>query len=86
MVYTVETTEDFDREFKKKHRDKVEWLEKIKEKLRNYPESGKPLKGRLHGIWQIRMGPFILWYEINDVEKKVILRVIIHKDEAVERY
>ena len=86
MAYTIETTEDFEREFKRKHKDKVEWLEKIKEKLHEYPEYGKPLKGRLYGIWQIRIGPFRVWYEINDVEKKVILRVILHKDEAIKHY
>ena len=86
MSYAVETTEDFDKEFKKKHRDKAEWLEKIKDKLKDYPEYGKPLKGRLHGIWQIRIGPFRLWYEINDTEKRVVLRVILHKDEALEHY
>ncbi len=86
MVYTVETTEDFDREFKKKHKDKSEWLEKVKEKLKGNPESGKPLKGRLYGIWQIRIGPFRLWYEINDFEKRVVLKTIIHKDDAEEHY
>jgi mRNA interferase RelE/StbE len=55
MAYTVETTETFEREFKKKHKDKIKWLEKIKEKLERYPEYGKPLRGKLHGIWQIRI-------------------------------
>ena len=86
MTYIVETTEDFDNEFKKKHRDKLEWLERIKEKLRTYPEIGKPLKGRLQGIWQIRIGPFRVWYEINDADKKVILKTILHKDEALKHY
>ncbi len=86
MAYAVETTEDFDKEFKKKHKDKVEWLEKIKERLRDCPEDGKPLKGRLYGIWQIRIGPFRLWYEINDMEKKVILKTILHKDKALGYY
>ncbi len=86
MSYTVETTETFEREFGKKHRDKAKWLEKIKEKLKNYPQYGKPLKGRLYGIWQIRIGPFRIWYEINHVEKKVTLRSILHKDDAVKNY
>ncbi|MBI2971426.1 MAG: type II toxin-antitoxin system RelE/ParE family toxin [Candidatus Aenigmarchaeota archaeon] len=86
MVYSVETTETFERAFKKKHKDKIEWLKKAKERLQYNPEYGKPLKGRLHGIWQIRIGPFRVWYEINDVEKKVKLRAIFHKDEAIERY
>ena len=86
MVYKVETTETFETVFKKKHRDKVKWLKRIKEKLQQNPEYGKPLRGRLHGIWQIRIGPFRVWYEINCVEKKVILRAILHKDEAIEYY
>ncbi len=85
MTYTVETTETFEREFKKKHKDKIEWLKKIKEKLQQYPEYGKPLKGRLYGIWQIRIVSFRLWYEINHIDKKVKLRAILHKDE-VEKY
>ena len=86
MKYEVKTTETFDKIFKKKHRDKVEWLKKIKEKLSNRPESGKPLRGRLHGIWQIRMGPFRIWYEIDHVNRVVILKAILHKDEAIRRY
>ena len=84
--YTVEVTETFEREFKRKHRDKKEWLRKITEKLKEYPELGKPLRGKLHGIWQIRIGPFRVWYEINIVEKKVILRAILHKDGAEKLY
>lgn len=86
MIYTVETTETFEREFRKKHRDKIEWLKKIKEKLQSFPEYGKPLKGRLYGIWQLRIESFRVWYEINHIEKKVILRAILHKDEAVQNY
>jgi mRNA interferase RelE/StbE len=86
MVYTVETTETFDTVFKKRHRDKVVWLKKIKERLEQNPEYGKPLRGRLHGIWQIRIGPFRVWYEISQKEKKVILKAILHKDEAIKYY
>jgi mRNA-degrading endonuclease RelE of RelBE toxin-antitoxin system len=44
MAYTVEATETFERELKKKHKDKIKWLEKIKEKLERYHEYGKPLR------------------------------------------
>ncbi len=86
MAYTVEVTEPFEKEFEKKHRDKKEWLEQTKEKLEQDPELGKPLGGRLHGIWQLRIGPFRVWYEINNNEKKVILKAILHKNEAEQRY
>jgi mRNA interferase RelE/StbE len=86
MPYNVETTETFEKEFKKKHRDKIDWLKKIKEKLQNSPEQGKPLRGKLNGTWQIRIGPFRVWYEINHIEKKIVLKAILHKDEAVKFY
>ena len=86
MSYTVETPDAFEKEFAKRHKDKAEWLQKIIERLEQNPEYGKPLEGRLHGIWQLKTGPFRLWYEINDKEKKVILRAFLHKKEAVRNY
>lgn len=87
MVYTVETTDTFEREFKKRHKDKKTRLESIISKLEQHPDKyGKPLRGRLHGIWQLRMGSFRVWYEINDLDKKVVLRAIFHKEEAEKRY
>ncbi|KXB01899.1 hypothetical protein AKJ44_01915 [candidate division MSBL1 archaeon SCGC-AAA261F17] len=50
MTYEVETTESFDKEFKKKHKDKRDYLKSIISKLEKYPDKyGKPLRGRLHG-------------------------------------
>ncbi len=86
MSYTVESTEAFEKEFSKNHRDKKEWLQHIAERLEQEPQSGKPLRGKLHGLWQLRMGSFRVWYEINEEEKKVTLRAILHKDEAKKFY
>lgn len=88
MSYEVETTESFDKRFKKKHKDKREYLESVVSKLEKYPAKyGKPLRGRLHGTWQIRLGDkFRIWYEINKEEKKVILKAVHHKKEAEKRY
>ena len=87
MVYVVETTNTFDEEFKKKYRDKKRQLKSIITKLKENPDKyGKPLRGRLHGIWQLRMGAFRVWYEINDIDKKVILRAIFHKEKARSKY
>jgi len=86
MGYTIKVTEKFAKEFKKRHRDKVEWLKKIKERLSDHPELGKPLRGKLHGTWQVRVGPFRLWYEIDHRNSMVILKAFMHKDEAVRNY
>lgn len=86
MVYIVELTETFEKEFVKHHRDKKEWLIRLIDRLEQNPEIGKPLRGRLHGIWQLRVGHFRIWYEINAKEKRVILRAILHKNEAEKCY
>ncbi|MCY0851447.1 type II toxin-antitoxin system RelE family toxin [Thermoplasma acidophilum] len=86
MNYIVESTETFEREFFKNHKDKKEWLQHMIERLEQEPQSGKPLRGKLHGLWQLRIGPFRVWYEINERERKVILRAILHKDEAKKYY
>ena len=86
MSYTVESTEAFEKEFSTNHKDKKEWLFRMTERLELEPQSGKPLRGKLHGLWQLRIGPFRVWYEINEEQKKVTLRAILHKDEAKKYY
>lgn len=86
MTYTVKATESFEKEFTKNHRDKKEWLERMIEKLEQEPQSGKPLRGKLHGLWELRIGPFRVWYEINEEDRKVTLRAILHKDDAMKYY
>ena len=86
MSYKVELTESFAKEFSRNHKDKKEWLERMIERLEQEPQFGKPLRGNLHGLWQLRIGPFRVWYEINTEEKKVTLRAILHKDDAMKYY
>ena len=86
MSYNVQLTESFAKEFSRNHRDKKEWLELMIERLEQDPQFGKPLRRKLHGLWQLRIGPFRVWYEINEEEKKVTLRAILHKDDAMKYY
>ena len=86
MSYKVELAETFAKEFSRNHRDKKEWLERMIERLEQEPQFGKPLRGKLHGLWQLRIGPFRAWYEINIEEKRVTLRAILHKDDAMKYY
>jgi mRNA interferase RelE/StbE len=51
------------------------------EKLEDYPEKyGKPLRGRLNGLWQLRSGKYRIWYTVEDA--KVIVRAVKHKEDA----
>ena len=56
MSYTVESTETFEKKFSKNHKDKKEWLKRMVERLEQEPQLGKPLRGKLHGLWQLRIG------------------------------
>ena len=40
MSYTVESTETFEKEFSKNHKDKKEWLLRMTERLEQEPQSG----------------------------------------------
>lgn len=86
MKYSVKVSDSFAKEFSRNHKDKKEWLARTIERLEKDPESGKPLRGQLHGLWQLRIGPFRVWYEINEEEMKVTLRAILHKDDAKKNY
>jgi len=66
-------------------KDAIDWNALV-EKLEHEPQFGKPLRGKLHGIWQLRIGTFRVWYEISYKVMKVILRAILHKDEAKKFY
>ena len=56
MTYAIESTETFEKEFSKNHKDKKEWLQHIVDRLEQEPQFGKPLRGKLHGLWQLRIG------------------------------
>ncbi len=67
-------------------RDRKEWLAHVIDRVEQNPKFGKPLGGRLYGIWQLRMDPFRIWYEIDDENRKVTFKVILHKKEAERAY
>jgi mRNA interferase RelE/StbE len=46
------------------------------------PHTGKPLRNVLKGKRQVHIDPFVLMYEINENENKVVFLDFIHHDEA----
>ena len=85
MSCNVESTEAFEKEFSRNDKDKKEWLQRMTDWNRNRSQ-GKPLRGKLHGLWQLRIGLFRIWYEINEEQKKVTIRAILNKDKAKKYY
>lgn len=51
-------------------------------KISETPYLGKPLKFPMAGLRRVHVGPFVLTYEINEKEHKVIFLKFEHHDEA----
>jgi mRNA interferase RelE/StbE len=85
MNYAVEVKESAEEEIQSLDNSKQEEIVSKLEKLEKYPEKyGKPLRGQLNGLWQLRSGKYRIWYTVED--ETVIVRAVKHKDEAKEHY
>ncbi len=51
-------------------------------KICENPRVGKPLRYALRGIWRVHIGSFVLMYEIDDKNRKVIFLKFAHHDDA----
>lgn len=60
----------------------------LKKKIQNLLKSpktyGKPLRGNLQGFWKARVDPFRIVYELDEVEKLVIITKIETRDDVYE--
>ncbi|MEA1994273.1 MAG: type II toxin-antitoxin system RelE/ParE family toxin [Euryarchaeota archaeon] len=84
-MYEVRITEPVEKEIKKLDKIKVMKLFKQFEKLEKRPDMyGKPLRGSLSGLWQLRSGKYRIWYTIES--KSVYIRAVKHKDDAKKYY
>ncbi len=86
MSYTVESTGAFEKEFSRNHKSKKEVLLREPIILQQQPHNRIPLRSKLHGLWQLRIFPFMIWYEISELISTLTLRPILHKDEAKKFY
>lgn len=88
MSYKVEVTEEVEKKLKKEYRDRQEEFAAQIDKLEEFPERyGKPLGGKLHGIWQLRFGQGDrIWYEIDEDGDVVTVVNVLSKKEAERRY
>ena len=86
MSYGVETTERFDREFKKLDRYTQRmikaWIEKNLVECENPRLHGKGLTANRSGQWRYRIGDYRLICQIND-HKLVILALSVGHRRAV---
>lgn len=88
MNFRVELTKTVENELDKFDRHRKRIFYKRLRKLEDFPEShGKPLKGRLSGLWQVWfLDKYRIWYSIDWENKIVTIEAIKHKKEAKRGY
>ena len=84
MAYEVRVTEDTEKDAKKKFDPPIyeRFLKRAKKLEENPKMHGKPLRYPLAGTWEIYFeNKFRILYEIDEINKKVWITGIKHKDE-----
>lgn len=88
MKYEVETTERFDREFKKldKYTQRMirAWIEKNLVGCENPRQHGKGLTANRSGQWRHRIGDYRLICQINDNELVLLALSVGHRRTIYE--
>ena len=89
MMYLVETTPRFDRDFKKLDRYTQKmlkgWIVKNLLGTENPRQHGKALVGNLAGAWRYRIGEYRLLCHIDDGELVILALTVGHRREIYKR-
>src|SRR5919204_5711556 len=54
--------------------------------LAREPRAGRPLRGRLRGLWSLRVGAYRVIYQLTDAEQTVRVAAIRHRAIAHGRH
>jgi len=85
MSYEVRIKESAEKKIKDLDSDKRAEIFSQMEKLEDFPEKyGKPLRGSLSGLWQLRSGKYRIWYTVE--EEVVEVRAVKHREDAGDHY
>ena len=87
-MYSLITTSDFDKAFRKLNRSVQIMISKwIHKHLDNYDDPrafGKGLSGNLKGWWRYRIGNYRLLVEIKDEELVIVAIEISHRSQVYQ--
>ena len=82
--YGLILSKKFDREFAKLEKNmKDRTVLKLKTLVKN-PMEGKALKGKLKGLWSLRIGKYRLIYRVNEASRVVEVITIEHREVVYE--
>ncbi|MBI2543409.1 MAG: type II toxin-antitoxin system RelE/ParE family toxin [Candidatus Aenigmarchaeota archaeon] len=88
ISYSYEIGEKLNEKLKKlarKNKNLYDSVQKQIIKIASNPQLGKPLRYNLKGKLRVHIGHFVLVYEINENELKIIFTELEHHDKAYAR-
>ena len=89
MIYRIETTARFDKEFKKLDRYTQRmikgWIEKNLQGCQNPRLHGKGLTANRSGQWRYRIGDYRLLCQIDDGKLVILALSVGHRRDVYER-
>lgn len=86
-AYDIEIDQELEKtlsKLDKKDRGNFERVGKKILQVAENPHAGKPLKSILKGKWRVHVGHFVLFYRIDETEKKVVFLDFVHHDDAYQ--
>ena len=83
-MYKIEFDEKAFRDFKKLDKFTQERMGRKIEDLKSNPELGKPLTGKLAGLWSLRTGDYRALYQIRHNELLILVLKIRHRKNAYD--
>jgi len=85
-MYTIKTTEDFDKQIRKLDKSVqiliLKWIKKHLDGCNDPRATGKGLVANLKGYWRYRIGNYRLIVEIKDKELVIVAISIAHRSEV----
>ena len=83
-MYKIEFDEKAFRDFEKVDKFTQERIGRKIEDLKSNPELGKPLTGKLAGLWSLRTGDYRALYQIRHNELLILVLKIRHRKNAYD--
>ncbi len=85
-MYRVRFTREALKNFKKVDPRYKGAVSKAIDKIRNDPEIGFPLKGKLKGYWKLRFSRYRIIYRIIKKQLIILVLSIKHRKDVYKRY
>lgn len=78
-MYALLLSKRFDRDFSKLDKEVQNRVVEKLEEISGNPRAGKPLRGRLRGLYSARVGDYRVVYQVSDEKRTVAVVTVRHR-------